>query len=762
MKSKLNHLAIAVTVVLTVLAIGGYAPPLIAQDVVLEEIVVTGQRREESLHDVSLSVSVFDAESLEKSNISEARDYLVMSPNIGFTEDGQSGSRSISVSIRGVSSIALDTVAIPSSIGYYVDELNIATTASGNVNPQLQDMQRIEVLRGPQGTYFGRNALGGAINITTKKPDEKFYAEGSVSTGSFKTSGAEGVVNLPVSDTFMLRFAGGYEESNGPVENVNPQSDNDTKFQTFRGAARWLAADNFTVDFSVSHTNENEGGDIAVGSGITDLDTQSIFADFTADDLLGFYPQNDSQVNHNLKEENDGEVTIYNLRLSWEFDRFAIKSITGLVDSKFERVFDQDNISADIINRFNKADAESFSQELRIQSAGESIRLDWTAGVYYAKDDITRFNSIQFGVDRTYTDPTTGVVTNLPLPPVPAGFRINENNFGFKTTSTAVFGEATFHISDVWSVTGGARFTRDEVVNRAFNVVAFEGAVDNIQGAKNFTNISPKAGVRFVPNDNFTVYATFSQGYKPGGVDHNDGIATSFDEENLTSWEAGFKSKLAGQRIRLSGAVFMLDWKDLQVQTNFLKDPADISSAVSKTLNAAEASSSGVELEFLWLLSNSFTWGVNLGFIDASYGNFPNVDLPGSNKANLTGLDLPKTPEWTLSTTLDYSTTPGSGDLEIYGRIEWNYRSSVKGDLEGVAAQQLNLPDFPYNIPSYSAANLRFGIRTELWRVNVFVENLLKKDYYTGTSDNFGLAGIRLRPHPRVFGASFTVMTSDG
>lgn len=760
MTPKLNQLPITAAFVVTVLAMGWYAPPLIAQGLVLEEIIVTGQRREESLQDVSLSISAFDAESLEKSNVSEAKDYLRLSPNIGFTEDGQTGSRSISVSIRGVSSIALDTVATPSSIGYYVDELNIATTASGNVNPQLQDMQRIEVLRGPQGTYFGRNALGGAINITTKKPDEKFYAEGSISAGTLSTFGLEGIVNLPVSDTFMLRFAGGYEKSQGPVENVNPQSDNNTDFQTFRAAARWLVTDALTLDFSLSHTNEDEGGDIAVGSGITDLDTQSIFMTFVTDDLLDFYPQNDNKVNHNLREQNDGKVTIYNLRMGWELNRFSIKSITGLVDSKFVRAFDQDNISADVINRFNRAKAKSFSQEVRIQSV-DSARVDWTGGVYYAKDDITRFNSIQLGADRTYTDPRNQAVISLPLPPVAAGFRINENNLGFKTTSIAVFGEATFHINDVWSITGGTRFTRDQVANRAFDVLAFNAAVDDIQGNKNFTNFSPKIGVRFIPNDDLTLYTTLSQGYKPGGVDHNSGIATSFNEEQLTNWEVGFKSQLANRRIRLSGAIFNLDWKDLQVQTNFLQDPTDISSAVEKTLNAAKANSRGVELEFLGLLSNGFTWGVNLGFIDASYGSFPNVNLPGGNMADLTGLELPKTPKWTLSTVLDFSTTVRSGGLEVYGRLEWNYRSSVKGDLEGVAAAQLNLPEFPYNVPSYDVANLRLGVKADRWKVHAFVENLLSKDYYTGTSDNFGLAGIRLRPHPRVFGISFTVTTGD-
>lgn len=759
MKAKLCLLS---TSIATLIAGVGSVQTSVAEELVLEEVIVTAQRREESLQDVPLSVTAFDAETLQKSNISEAKDFLSLSPNVGFTEDGQTGSRSVSISIRGVSSIAMDTIAAPSSVGYYVDELNMTSTASGNVNPQLQDMERIEVLRGPQGTYFGRNALGGAINVTTKKPTDQLYFETTASAGSFDTRGLEAILNLPVSDTFMLRAVTAYEESDTVVENVNPNSDNDTEFSTFRVAARWLATDNFMVDFSISHTEEEEGGDIAVGTGVLDLDTRSIW-DFLGpndgfDDLLGFYPSNDDKVNHDTKERNDNETTIYNLRMSWDFDTFSIKSITGFIDSEHARDFDQDNISANVIERHNLAEAESLSQELRIQSTGDGT-FDWTLGLYYADDEIERFNSVQAGSEGSYTDPNTGITHGL-LPPIPAGFRINENNRIFETQSTAVFGEVTWHITDAWSLTGGARYTKDEIDNDVFGVVAFEDAIPDASGSEDFTNFSPKLSLRYMPSDDLTVYATYSEGYKSGGLDFNGGIRTDFDEEQLNSWEIGFKSTLADGRVRLAGAIFSLDWEDLQVQTNFLADPTKIESAVSKTLNAGEASVEGAELEFLALLSEGLTWAVNLGYMDASYDDFPGVNLPGGNIVDLSGLDLPKTPEWTASTVLDY-TTPIGDSLEGFARFEWNYRSSTKGDLEGVAAKQLGLPNFPYNIDSYDVANLRLGVKGENWRVNAYVENLFDEEYYSGTSDNFGLAGIRVRPHPRVFGVSVTYMMGN-
>lgn len=755
-KMKLLCLALAAVVSMP------YAGQVAAQDLVLEEIVVTAQRRQESLQEVPISVSAFDEETLEKANISEAKDYLIMSPNVGFTEDGQTGSRSISVSIRGVASIALDTVANPSSIGYYVDELSVATTANGNVNPQLQDMQRIEVLRGSQGTYFGRNALGGAINITTQKPSQDFYAEATMNAGEFSTRGFEGIVNVPVSDTFMLRAMGGYEESEGPVENINPNSDNDTEFTTFRGAARWLPTDDITVDLSVTYTEEDEGGDIAIGSGVLDLDTRSIWGFGPHDSFLDgidFYPDNDNKVNHDLVENNDNESTIINLRVSRDFENFTLRSITGLIDSEADRDFDQDNISGDIIRRHNRADAESFSQEFRLQSIGEGD-LRWTVGVYYADDEINRFNSVQAGAEGTYTDPVTGVQTGL-LPPIPAGFRINENNYVFDLESKAIFGEASWDLNENWSATAGARYTRDDVHTRAFGVVGFESPEPDNSGDESFSDFSPKLVVRYMPSTDLTVYASYSEGYKAGGVDINSGISKSFEEEQLSTFEVGFKAMLADGRVRLSGAIFSLDWEDLQVQTNFLADPTDISSGVTKTLNAADADSQGFELEMQALVSDGLTWSIALGHLAGEYGSFPNINLPGGNTADLSGLDLPKTPEWTLSTVLDYTRTIADSDLEGFGRFEWSYRDKAKGDYEGVAASQLGLPDFPYNIDSYDVANLRFGIRSDRWRVNAFIENLFDDAYYSGTSDNFGLAGIRVRPHPRVWGVSLTVMTGE-
>lgn len=726
----------------------------------LEEIVVTAQRREQSLQEVPISVTAFSAESLQKSNITEARDYLSAAPNVGFSDDGGSGSRSINISIRGVSNVGLGEVSTANSIGFYIDELNVGSVSNGTINPQLQDMERIEVLRGPQGTYFGRNALGGALNISTKLPDENFYAEVSANAGNFSTFGGEAIVNVPISEQLMLRAVYSYQESDGFVDNVNPVgNDNGYEHNSGRVALRYLPSDNMTVDFSYTYTDEKEGGDISVPSGVLDQDTQSIFgASFVAINELGFYPQNDDRVTRDLKERNENAFSISNLRIAYDFEDFTFKSVTGLVKSDTERDFDQDGTSLDVLRRFNEYSGDSFSQEFRLQStAGEAV--DWTVGVFYADDEIEQFNSIQAGGDGSYTNPVTGEVIGL-LPPIPAGFRINENNRVFKTKSKAVFGEAVWHLSDEWDVTLGGRYTEDQINNRSFDVVAFEGAIADGGGKAKFENFSPKIVAKYAPSEEFNVYATISQGYKAGGVDFaRSGDITNFNPEELTSYELGFKSEMLDGRVRLSGALFQLEWKDLQVQSNFLAVPGDISSAVEKTLNAAEASASGAEFEMTALLSEGLVASFAAGYLDTEFDKFDNALIKGnSNQIDLTGQSLPMTPELTASAALDYSFSVG--ELEAFVRGEWSYRSEAASNLEAIASEAglLNLPSFPYQVDAYSVVNLRAGVDAEDWRLNAYVENVLGEDYYTGTGDGFGLSGIRLKPHPRVIGMKFTYM----
>lgn len=734
-----------------------------SQALALEEVVVTAQRRSESLQDVPISVSAFTAESLEKSNITEAADYLSMTPNVGFSEDGEGGSRSINISIRGVSNVTLDGVSTANSIGYYIDELSVGSVAQGTINPQLQDVERIEVLRGPQGTYFGRNAVGGALNITTKKPDENFYFEGSLSAGNFGTRGAEAIINLPINERLMARAVLAYDESDTPITNVNPLgNDPFYEYGTGRLSIRALPTDDVTLDLSITHTTEDEGGDISIPTGVVDLDTQSIFgigAHDAIDSGQGFYPNTDRRIDRDSRELNEKSFTIVNGRVNWELDGMVFTSVTGWLDSSFDRVADLDGIPFTFgplpLRRVNDYTGESISQEFRLRSDGDN-EIDWTVGVFYVEDELRRANQIQIMPD---SDPNAAN---------PLGF-INNNQQYAKYESSALFGEMVWHIDETLDLTLGGRYSRDKVT---VSEIDFNRGPDPIRDNVSFNDFSPRAVLRYMPNDDWTWYGSVAQGYKAGGSDVSGGSRTAgarFKPEELISYELGFKSSLMDGRVNLSGAIFALDWQDFQVQTSRLEDPTDISSAISTTQNAEEASAKGVELELTALLTEGLIWSAGLGYTDAKFDDYKDAVLKGEtngqpNVIDVSGQPLPRTPEWSLNTALEYRFAISNWDS--YVRAEWAYTDETVSDIEAVGSlvgrtvngDVFSLPTFPYQIDSYQVVNFSAGMENESFRISAFVKNALDEDYYTGTSDNFGAAGIRIRPHYREFGVKFTYM----
>lgn len=740
----------------------------------IEEIIVNAERREAGLQDVPISITAFSGEMIEKRNIGEAKDYLAFTPNVSFTEDGQAGQRSVGIAIRGISNVAIGEQTVSNTFGIYVDEFNVAANPTGSVNPQLHDIAVVEVLRGPQGTYFGRNALGGAINITTNKPDADPFAEISLQAGNFGTVGASGIVNLPIAENLFVRGVISQESSDGIISNVSSSgSDDDYDHLDFRGAVRWLPTENFTVDLSYSYTEEDDGADSNINSGVWDIDTHgsalfvyNFHPDFstvspavTRDDLLsdggvGFYKNNQRHINKNTKEYNRGEGSVVNLRLSYEGENFSIKSITGYLDTEHDRRFDQDVIEIDGLTRDNRNSAETISQEIRV--AGTKDNIDWTVGALYGKDEVNRYSDIYTGLD--------GYGVFFPNP----GVSIFQRDDTFEMTSFAVFGDVTWHLSDQLSIAAGLRYTQDKVENEIRDLNAAASAEDD----DTFTDVSPRVNVRYEFHEDLSMYATISKGYKAGGVQLNTGSpAESIEEEGLWNYEVGMKGEFFDNRLRVNGAVFFMDWKDLQAETAEVVTTAGSSNVITRTDNV-DAEAQGVELELTALMSENLIVGGGIGYLDAKFDEFP-YSLQGVFW-DLSDKRIPRSPEWTINAFAEYSRTVTDG-VDAWIRAEYSYRSETHADLEGLASglaptldpggfqASSDLPyprdSFPFEIPSFGVVNLRAGIDSEQWSITGFVENLLDKDYYTGTQENFGLGGIRLRPHPRTYGLKFTYKT---
>ena len=232
-------------------------------DSVLEEIVVTAQRREQNIMDVPISTSVYGAVQIEQGNWRGSRDFISLTPNVSFNETDSQGTKNGDIAIRGISDLTSGgnerIIQTRAAVGYFVDDFSVGSVASGAANPPLNDVERVEILRGPQGTYFGRNATGGAINIVSKKPSADALAKLSVGVGNFGTYHAGALVNYPIADDLFVRIGLSHDESDGHIENLHPSgNDADYKNLNVRGALRWQPGD-WTVDLTVQTVQEDEG-----------------------------------------------------------------------------------------------------------------------------------------------------------------------------------------------------------------------------------------------------------------------------------------------------------------------------------------------------------------------------------------------------------------------------------------------------------------------------------------------------------------------
>ena len=713
-----------------------------ADDAALQEVVVTAERRVETLQKVPASISVFSGDKLQAANAQDLRGYFRQTPNVTFQDEGKSGPRSVDIAIRGVSNIGGRVDAF----GIYVDGFNIANGAQeGAVNPALQDIERVEVLRGPQGTFFGRNATGGALNVTTKQPGPKLEGELNAHFGSFRTWGMTGVVNAPViDDKLFVRAMVNYEQSDGFIKNVNPAGgQSDFQFTNMKLAARWLITDALTLDLSGYMTREDSGLNPLVPTGILNADTESITG--TPKPVSGglpFYPQNTHLVNQDLPltQRNNNNIGVAHLR--YQADGYEVHSITGYLDTTRKYFDDLDFTPDPLLTQKINDSSQSWSQELRVQSSGTGPWV-WTVGALYAEDIRTTLHEVRAG---------TGGFFDLPNE-----FPIDIVVENTRTNSVAGFGQVTWHAFDKLALTAGGRYSHDKV-KEASGGIGFGTPKQNNLGSTDFSDFSPRFSVSYDVTDDVTTYVTASKGYKAGGLQFNAALPQQyFNKENLWNYELGTRSYLFDRHLMVNATVFYMKWKDLQVESSAtVTDPdTHVITVIDATTNAASASSKGAELEIAARPMSHLQLESGIGFLNAKFDRFPNALVSGE-EVDLSGTDVIRAPRWTISANAQYDFPLGGSlpaDALGYARAEYSYRSKNKPDVESITHN-----GFPYFIPSFSIVNFRLGTKTDAWAVEAYLENAFDKKYYTGLA-GFGFAGIRVRPNPRTWGmrVSFNV-----
>lgn len=633
------------------------AESALAARVALEEVVVTARRVSESLQETPVAVTALTSDMLNRAGISNVTDVERLTPNLSFTAGTGGGSGTVNAFIRGAGEFDFIITADP-AVGTYVDGVYLARAFGANL--ELGDIERVEVLRGPQGTLFGKNSIGGAINVSTRKPSGESAGTIEGEVGRFNYRGAKLYVEQGLTDTLAMSFSALSRHADGwqkrPITDAG-----DIDVMTARAMLRWTPTDDFESLLSVDGSRKRQSGypnvmntytpipgPPAAGGTVFPLDTFSPNCCFPNTDIDRSQAGNDLAVD-NL--EAYGITWTNELRLG-EVD---IKSITAFrtMNALFGR--DGDN-SLDVLNGdLHNEDHQQYSQEFQFTGLAFDGKLDWLTGLYFFKED-----------SRDDTD--------LILLP---GFGLSPNYYNVQeTVNYSAYVHGTWHLDDQWGIIFGLRWTDEE---KKFNqtmtnidtgapwsvstpppgsvqtigpgMATSEAACSDIDGTlmrfncrEDWQEFSPKLGMEYQHNDELMIYGHWSQGFRSGGFNGRpfgsvDDIR-AYDPETLDSYEIGFKSEWWDQRLRLNGAAYYNDYKDVQVLV--------VKNAAVAIENASAAKIKGFELEATLLPVADLEINLGVGYIDDNSKGW--VDDSG----DFTNTRLQHTPEWSLNAAVSY------------------------------------------------------------------------------------------------------------
>ncbi len=731
----------------------GFSSAIVAQDSVgIEEVVVTAQRREQNLQEVPISISAFNADAVEAFMFNDVTEYVTRTPNISWKSDGARSRRELA--IRGVTNfLDVNSTLRPATFAFYLDDFSIVGSSS---NPPIMDVERIEVLRGPQATYFGRNATGGGISITSKKPHNELAGSVMVDYSNYDTKDVEAIVNVPiVKDVLAMRGNIKYTESDGNIKNVNPiGGGNDSEYKYARAKFRFTPTEDLTVDVTGTLASETTGMREGVPSGVFSFFAIRLYGrdfahfedrngDGVADPLhdgIGFWPENRNKVNYDFPQEVGSTWRMITGRVDYELDKVLFTSITGYINSDFNLNGDVDGSSIDGWNEFRNINRTSFSQEIRIQNTDETSRFRWNIGGLYAEDD-----------GHFISDTFTGADNGFGLAP---WLRIGGGDERDGIEGWHLFGQVEADFTKNLTLSFGGRYSEEIREVREFFVPLGRPEV-LISVKEKFTSFSPRLALTYAINDDINLYTSISKGFKSGGVSRFGEEGIPFDPEIVWNYEVGVKADLLNNRLRVNAAAFYMDWSDMHV--GFLVPQLGTEVGGTVISNADSASSKGVEVSVTALPIDNLIVNFNVGYLKAELEKATvfirdNVcdHRPPSTDCNhvLDGETTPMSPEWTMAADAEY-TFNISPTYDGFARLEWTYRDTV----DRPQVEDLIKPDeFPWKVPSYDFFNVRAGVRHKNFTVSGYAENVFNSHFYQNAYRKAWGGGVALEPSLRSYG----------
>lgn len=736
-----------------------------AEGTTVGDIVVTARRYEESLQSTPIAVSAFTGEGLEQAGVSSLVDAAAAVPNLTMssTGSGAGGTSNTQIFMRGVGQTDFLITTDP-GVAIYIDGVYYARTTGSAFD--VIDLERIEVLRGPQGTLFGKNAVGGAISLISRPPSDQAGGSLQLTTGRFNRADIRASVDLPLSDTLRSRISGVWRNRDGFAKRTFDGGQlSDQNQLGGRFYLDWTPSDRVSFSFIADGTRERGGS------------AQSALLSFNPNvglarlwNALVAAPQGLSLPIVNAATPfvssatgpNVSNLDLWGTSLTGKFeiaDDIEIKSITAYRKLKAEFARDADNSPSSYVETHNRVNQDQFSQELQLLGGGPGSSFRWVLGGYYFNEGAIDRNDVRLagGLFRALEALPGRVVQLSPAPcptacaggagnPINIGFDLDFNIFNrIRTESYAAFGQASYAITDALSASVGLRYTKEDKTyfldHRRVN--AGVPIIVPTTVKRSDDDISPRFGLDFRASEAVFLYASASKGFKSGGFNGRPttiGAVQSFGPETLWSYEIGAKTDLLDRRLRLNMAGFFSKYKDIQLSSVRADSTGNL---VLITENAGRAETKGVEIELTAVPARGLNFTASLGYLDAKYTELnPGATITLATK-------FVKAPKWTTGAALSYTfeLSPGVGDLMLRG--DWALRSHYFND-------PTNSTTIAQGAFSLFNARIAWTSPNEQIEVALFGTNLTDKRYFASglsSATSFGLEEANFG-RPREWGLS--------
>jgi iron complex outermembrane receptor protein len=681
------------------------ATAAVAAEQVLEEIVVTAQKREQNLSETPLSITALTGSALEAMAATQFRDFATTVPGLNYTTAGIGATQ---VNLRGVTT----GTDISPTVGIYVDEVPygsstpFASASQLALDVGLYDVQRVEILRGPQGTLYGASTMGGLLKYVTTPPDTTAFGglsrAGVSSTDEGGTSfDVSSVVNVPLAaDKAALRLSGFYAEDGGYIDNVQLGKDDVNQADVYggRGDLLWNANDRLSVRLAVYAQDIKRDGNATA-----DYDLAT--AKPVAGDLDQFVI---------LPEPFEQEFRLASATVGYQFDSAELTSITSYQTSDVHQFLDASDLYVPLLNFVfansnppipivlgamgiqYRYETDKFVQELRLADTGE--KLDWLVGAFYTKEDSQNTQHVP-----GYDPDGALVPVNFGVVEVPSTF---EEIAGFATL--------TYHATSKVDLEGGLRYSHNSQEQEQIGSGVLIGSAPKRDSSE--SPVTYLANVRYQASDNLMTYVRVASGYRPGGPnlvinDPRTGqplAPPTFDSDSLTSYEAGIKASTQDRRYSVDAAIYTIDWNDLQINV--------ARNGVGVVGNAGSARSTGTELTLTGRPLDALTLVGAFAYINAELTeDSPNTDPLNGELGGERGDPLPNTPEFTAALSADYAFNIAGRDASA--GATWRFIDDrVDGYKDGSNPQ--------YDLPSYDTLDLRSRIEFGSTYVQLYVKNV--------------------------------------